>query len=340
MCGRLRSEWMDVMSVRAALGCFLGLTVIGSGGALTGEQATPDVAKTHYRNPIVFGRTHLDAAGEPALRSKIWIMEEDGSGLRQLTTGETYDDHPALYSDQQHVLYSEFAASRLDRSAGASLIRLNIYTGDRKVLHKVPDCALHHATVSPLSDDLIVYHQDCGNRYSLRLNWGPGGFELNTIAANGVAVGRDSVIFMHEKNRGHSPREVSLARIDGRGTDATMTFLTDDRVLHRRPAISSDGQLLAWQTNQEGPQDEIFLAKVDGSGARNFTRHEGNDGHPWFSRDGKWIVFESDRSFGDLSRNGCEPMLACEIWKMNIEIGEAVQLTFGGREFASTRPRM
>jgi Tol biopolymer transport system component len=318
----------------------VGLTVLAVTGVSSEEQTAARVAEPRYKNPIVFGRTHLNAAGEPTLRSKIWIMDEDGSGLRQLTLGETYDDHPALYSDQEHVLYSEFAANRLDRAAGASLIRLNIYTGKRAVIHTVPGCALHHATVSPLSDDLIVYHQDCGKRYSLRLNWGPAGFELNTIAANGVAVGPDSVIFMHEKNRGHSPREVSLARIDGRGTNAKITLLTDDRVLHRRPAISADGQMLAWQTNAEGSQDEIFLAKVDGSGARNLTRHKGNDGHPWFSRDGKWIVFESDRSFIGRSRNGCEPMVACEIWKTNIETGETVQLTFGGKEFASTRPRM
>lgn len=328
-----------MMNVRATFACLLVLTMVAVAGFATGDTAASD-GEGRYKHPIVFGRTHLDAASEAVLRSKIWIMGEDGSGLRQLTTGDTYDDHPALYSDQEHVLYSEFAASRLDRAAGANLIRLNIYTGERTVVHTAPDCALHHATVSPLSDDLIVYHQDCGTRYSLRLNWGPGEFELNTIAANGVAVGPDSVIFMHEKNRGHSPREVSIARIDGRGTDAKVTFLTDARVLHRRPAISPDGQLLAWQTNAEGAQDEIFLARIDGSGARNLTRHKANDGHPWFSRDGKWIVFESDRSFGERAGNGCEQMRACEIWKTNIETGETVQLTFGGKEFASTRARM
>ena len=295
--------------------------------------------EVQYRAPIVFGRTHMDGAGEVVLRSKLWIMEEDGSGLRQLTFGQTYDDHPSLYADRQHVLYSEFPANRLDRSAGARLVRLNVYTGERTVVHEVPGCALHHATIAPHADDLIVYHRDCGNRYSLWLNWGPGGMELNTIAANGVAVGPESVIFMHEKNRGHSPREVSLARIDGRGTAARVTFLTDERALHRRPAISPDRQWLAWQTNAEGPQDQIFLSRIDGSQARNLTRSPGNDGHPWFSRDGQWIVFESDRTLPRDPQRNCERMLACEIWRINLETGESVQLTFGGRQFASTRPR-
>lgn len=326
------------MQSSAVWGVLLAVTFVMTGPASTDRPAASQ--ENRYRNPIVFGRTHLSASGDPVLRSKIWIMEEDGSGLRQLTTGTSYDDHPALYSDQEHVLYSEFAADRLDRAAGASLVRLNIYTGERSVVHSAAGCALHHATVSPMSDDLIVYHQDCGKRHSLRMNWGPAGYELNTIAANGVAVGPENVIFMHEKNQAHSPREVSLARIDGRGTEAKVTFLTDDRVLHRRPAVSPDGRLLAWQTNVEGGQDEIFLAAIDGSGRRNVTRHPRNDGHPWFSRDGQWIVFESDRSFGGRRENGCEPMRACEIWKVNIETGRTVQLTFGGAEFASTRPRM
>jgi len=49
-------------------------------------------------------------------------------------------------------------------------------------------------------------------------------------------------------------------------------------------------------SDMEGDSDEIFLANIDGSHARNITNAPGNDGHPWFSRDGKTIVFESDRT--------------------------------------------
>src|SRR5215471_14675351 len=70
-----------------------------------------------YRNPIVFCRGH---AAEGMI-SKIFVMEEDGSKLRQLTQGASYDDHPSFYSDQRHVLYSEFAAHNFDRDGGAKL---------------------------------------------------------------------------------------------------------------------------------------------------------------------------------------------------------------------------
>ncbi|MCZ6751191.1 MAG: Tol-Pal system protein TolB, partial [Acidobacteria bacterium] len=60
---------------------------------------------------------------------------------------------------------------------------------------------------------------------------------------------------------------------------------------------------------------------------RNITNAASNDGHPWFSRDGKWIVFESDRT-GNL-----------ELWKINLETSEQQQLTFGGKKYSSREPR-
>jgi hypothetical protein len=276
-----------------------------------------------YRNPVVFGRAHL----EENLGSKIWIMEDDGSDLRQLTRGVTYDDHPSLYSSLRHVLYAEFPVNALDRAQGAKLIRMDIATGEREVAAEAAGCALHHASLSPFQD-LLAYHRDCGRRFTEWVGWGPGSYEVNTVASNGVAM-PDGIIFMHERFRGiPGPRQVSIARMYGHGAGAKMVFLTDDQVLHRRPAVSPDGKLLAWQTNAAGAEDEIFLASIDGSNPRNLTGAPGNDGHPWFSRDGKTIVFESDRTG------------AWEIWKIDLTTRRQTQLTFGGKKYASTRPRM
>ena len=55
-----------------------------------------------------------------------------------------------------------------------------------------------------------------------------------------------------------------------------MLFLTDDKSLHRRPAISPDGKLLAWQTNMNGKDDEIYLANIDGSNPKNLTDAPGD----------------------------------------------------------------
>ena len=144
-------------------------------------------------------------------------------------------------------------------------------------------------------------------------------------AMNGVAVGQ-SVIFMYEKNLDLPPREVALVRLFGSGENATASFLTDDAFLNRRPAVSPDGEWLAWQTNMTG-NDEVFLSRIDGSEKRNLTNHPALDGHPWFSRDGEWLVFESERGGG------------MEIWKLNLATLETTQLTRGGGRYTSRTPR-
>ena len=284
-------------------------------------------AEMEYRNPVVFQRFHdMEVGGKSLKVPKIWIMEEDGTGLRQLTFGTEYDDHPSVYADQRHILYSAVNAPTLDRGAGASLIKMHIATGSRTVYAKEDGWSLHHAALSPL-DEQLVYHRDNADVNGLWVGWGPDRYELPTIATNGVALA-DGVIFMHERDTDINPREVAIVRMYGRGKDTRLVFLTDNTCLHRRPAISPDGRLLAWQTNAAGSDDEIFLADIDGGDARNLTRTPGNDGHPWFSRDGRWIVFESDRSGN------------WEIWKIHLETREMVQLTDGQGEYQSTRPRM
>ncbi len=284
-------------------------------------------AEYRYRNPIVFQRAHLDEqTGKQILAGKLWLMEEDGSHRRQLTSGTGYNEHSSFYSDQRHVLYSDFPVNAYDHSTEARLVKLDIYTGKKDVVVAVPGCALHHASVSPI-DDILAYHRQCGKHRSQWVGTPEDGYEVTMEATNGVAL-PDSIIFMHEKNRGFQPRQVGLVRMWGHGPGAKAQYLTDAKHLHRRPAVSPDGKWMAWQTNVAGDGDEIFLAEIDGSGARNLTQAKGNDGHPWFSRDGKWIVFESDRS------------RQWEIWRVEIDTGKQTQLTNGGAKYISTRARL
>jgi Tol biopolymer transport system component len=284
-------------------------------------------AQQRYRNPVVFQRAELDEQTGKVIRAgKIWIMEEDGSRQRRITDGMTYDEHASMYSDQEQVLFSQFNVNRYDHDAGADLIKQNIYTGEREVVAHEDGCALHHASLSPVGDT-PAYHRNCGPHRSQRVGFGGEAYEVLFEATNGVVLG-DSIIAMHEKNREVSPRQVSLLRIWGSGAGSRAVALTDDRSLHRRAAVSPDGKQFAWQTDLEGDGDEIYLAEIDASNPRNLTEAKGNDGHPWFSRDGKWIVFESDRSG------------QWEIWRLELASGKQEQLTDGGKKYASTRARM
>ncbi len=279
------------------------------------------------KEPTVFQRQELnEMTGKTVHGGKLWIMDADGSHLRQITFGHTYDEHASMYADQEHVLYSESPGAGLHVERGARLVKLNIYTGAREVIAEEPACALHHASLSPI-DDLIAYHRDCGNRQAQWQNLAGDAFELPMRATNGVRTSM-GIIAMHEKNMAQVPREVSLVYYEGKGNDTTAKVLVDDKVLHRRAAISPDEELMAWQTNVEPNGDEIFLANIDGSKPRNLTNAGGNDGHPWFSRSGDKIVFESDRSGN------------WEIWILDLKSGKQTQLTKGKGHYVSTRARM
>ena len=278
------------------------------------------------KDPVIFQRTETDRSGKSIIHGKLWVMEADGSKLRQISFGTTYDEHPSLYSDQENVLFGEFRANGYLPDRGARLVKLNIYTLEREVIAERIDRALHHATLSPI-DDLIAYHEDHGKRVSQWIDIGDAAREIPFRATNGVRT-KTGIIAMHERNPSVSPREVSLIHVGTKASMTKATMLTDDRMMHRRPAISPDGKWLSWQTDANGTDDEIYIAKIDGSNPRNLTKTGGQDGHPWFSRDGKWIVFESDRSGN------------WEIWRMRTDGSNQEQLTEGKGQYVSTRPRM
>ena len=298
----------------------------GACALLLAGQAVDLAQAARFENPVVFQRAELSGDGEVVRNGKLWVMDADGSGLRQITFGPTYDEHPSLYSDLEHVLYAEFEGGRLDQAQGGRLVRVNIYSGERQVLAEEEGCALHHAAISPVRD-LLAYHYNCGQRHAQMLGLGPDRRETAMQATNGVRTSR-GIIAMHEKNASITPREVALVLITGHGSATRVEFLTDGESLHRRAAISPDERWMAWQTNAAGPEDEIFVAEIDGSKARNLTQTPGNDGHPWFARDGRSLVFESDRTGN------------WEIWRVELDTGEQRQLTSAPGKYVSTRARM
>lgn len=91
-------------------------------------------------------------------------------------------------------------------------------------------------------------------------------------------------------------------------------------------AVSPDGQWLAYTT--AGAQEDLFVMRSDGTGARQLTNDIHKDRGPFWTPDGKRISFYSNRSG------------RYEIWSINIDGGGLEQLTkttgnpvLGGRWF-------
>ena len=322
----------------------LAATVLGCGANGTppsGEDAGTSsavAAEPEFTAPIVFQR-FANTGATPTVPgfyggADIWIMEGDGSGVRLVRKGvPQHLDHPSLTFDLKSVVYAEFTDAEAGVEAGTRIFREDLLTGEREVLREVEGCAVHHASISPITRQL-TYARNCpegdGFNKGLITEFGDRRLDASVTTAlgvgNGVGLNR-AVLFQAESEpvNGERRMEIAIVRFDGYG-QGTYTALTDREYRHRRPAVSPDGRTIAWQTNQTGPTDDIFLADIDGSNQRRLTMSDANDGHPWFSRDGRWIVFESDRSGN------------WEIWKIEIATGEVVQLT-DDPAYVSTRPR-
>lgn len=90
--------------------------------------------------------------------------------------------------------------------------------------------------------------------------------------------------------------------------------LTNDPGADRYPAISPDGNTIAFTSNRAGTED-VWLMNADGSNLINLTRSNGNSRQPSWSPQGTKIAFVSDRDGNP------------EIYVMNATGGDIVRLT-------------
>ncbi len=92
--------------------------------------------------------------------------------------------------------------------------------------------------------------------------------------------------------------------------------LTSDEARENFPVFSPDGATIAFSSNRDGARDSqgnltfdnyLLTLAADGTpGAlQRISDHPGQDSHPWFSPDGEWIVYTSER--GGISDE--EPMV-------------------------------
>lgn len=129
-------------------------------------------------------------------------------------------------------------------------------------------------------------------------------------------------------------------------TTGQETQLTFGAGVDAFPAVSPDGQYIAFQSDRDGDFD-IYVMDMGGDNLRQLTRNTVHDRSPAWSPDGEWIIFASDtRDDGayDLYRvrpdgSGLQPVLVDSArsthprWSPD---GAAVVFTTGGADDAST----
>ena len=87
---------------------------------------------------------------------------------------------------------------------------------------------------------------------------------------------------------------------------ARATQITQGRNFDREPSWTADGELV-YSSNMAGGSD-LYLMDVRGGNPKQLTANSGTNGQPSASRDGRYIIFSSDRTG------------APHIWRMDVMV--------------------
>jgi Tol biopolymer transport system component len=113
--------------------------------------------------------------------------------------------------------------------------------------------------------------------------------------------------------------ELWIADQDGRNALQIASF---NGRLGGTPAWSPDGQSIAFDMRNEDGRGDVYVVPARGGAPVKLTDNPADDLVPTWSRDGKWIYFNSTRSGVN------------QIWKMAARGGAAVQVTQHGGTYA------
>jgi Tol biopolymer transport system component len=244
----------------------------------------------------------------------IYVMNEDGTGVQQLTNEPGRDYEPATSPDGKRVLFAsqrvggESSHLHLMNIDGSDVrqvtfgdvspgVRLDDYgewspNGDRVVFQRttVPDGGKTYA-------DVWLLDLESGEERALT--------DTPTVWDSTPSVSADGRSVLFDSNRSG---DFEIYRIPIDGGDAVMLTESPGRDVMAKE--SPDGTQIAFVSDRGGDQD-IYLMNVDGSNVRQLTSSAGRDRCAQWSPDGRRLVFFSERD-GDpeiyvMNADGADP---------------------------------
>ena len=247
------------------------------------------------------------------------------------------------------------AAVTIENEQGSRLVLADFDGGNQKELFSVAGVGIVSGTPNRLFD--IKWSND-GNWITYTQGFFAGGntddADVWVMRADGsdrrnLSADRPG----NEGVAGFSPDGSKLAFRSGRGghfdlytmnrDGGGVVQLTNDAARDNFPVFAPNGNAIAFSSDRDGAVDRfgnrtfdnyILDLKPDGTPGEihRISDHPGQDSHPWYSPDGQWIVYTSER--GGISDE--EPMVQevvfgpqmyGEIWAHRLSDGLEVRLT-------------
>ena len=216
---------------------------------------------------------------------EIFVVNADGTNLRQLTNDPHYDDKPSWSPDGTRIAFQS------DRDGDFEVFVMNADgTNVRQLTNNT-----HHDRLPSWSPDgtQIAFQSDRD-----------GDFEVFVMNADGTNVRQLTNNTHHDWDPSWSPDGTQIAFDSDRDGDFEVFVMNADGTNVRQltnnthhdwvPSWSPDGTRIAFQSDR-GRGRQVFVINADGTNEHQLTEEFSNHGYPSWSPDGTRIAFQSDR---------------------------------------------
>ena len=226
----------------------------------------------------------------------IYVMNADGSGVRQLTHTTVHEFDPIWSPDGKRIAFS-----RLDETGDFDVIVINvdgsgaINLTNNDVVHDFagawsPDGKrIAFASNRDGDDEIFIMNVDGSGVTQLTTNDGARDFPT-AWSSNGKQI-----LFQSDRD---GDTDLYTMNADGSGVRQLTNDPASDEGDHA--GWSPDGQRIVFSSTRDGGDLDIFTMNADGSGVTQLTHNDFiADDDPVWSPDGKRIAFHSTRDGGD-----------------------------------------
>lgn len=297
----------------------LHMDTLITGGVNTYPVMSPDGKRIAFRRIV----------GD--MNSEVFVANADGSDPRNLTRNPSYEGWPAWSPDGKHLA---FAANRNGRdhqvfvmNPDGTEVRLLADTHGRGTAPKwAPDGnAIFFTNCAPLENGggcevfYAAYRMHPSDTNGTAITIGPDGMQ-NT--ASNVVLHEPGVENAYPRLSADGKRILYQSNRTGKWqlyimdiATGTQQPITHDAHNNNFVDWSADNVWVAFVSDRDG-NEEIYRMRTENGQPERLTNDPGRDIHPYFSPDGRYLLFNSTRGNGSL-----------DLYRMELATGEVLRLT-------------